>query len=270
MPFGRAMIGVGSLFGIALFCAALPLRGQGPPTISTDRPGQATPPSLVPIGTVQLEVGLHYGRDDVAAGGVTETMTTIVVPGVLVRFGLLERMELRLATDVRRVEVAQGGEPATSVSGLGGVALGAKIGIAVEEGMRPELALIAMFGLPSVGYVAFRPAAVAPSLTLSARHALPCSTTLYYNVGGAWDGENGAGTGLYSVSVSPLFSGQVYGFAELYGELKTGMAPTHAVDAGVAWVVGPSVQLDLFGGLGLTGNAPSFFVHGGVCVRLPR
>jgi hypothetical protein len=253
---------------MASLLLASPLHAQEPPpSIATDRPGQATPPTIAPPGYVQLELGFQLVSDAADGGGATTR--TLSTPQALIRVGLLPTMELRLQGELRAVTSTIDGGAGGSHDGLAGLAIGTKVGITGEQGAIPEMALGVTLGLPA-GDSLYRPTSVAPSLYLAARNGLSSTLSLYYNIGAGWDGSNGAGSGIYALSLGESFSEEVSGFAEIYGTLATGAEPLHAVDAGVAWLAGSNLQLDLSAGAGLTPNAPDYFVSAGVSLRLPR
>ena len=102
------------------------------------------------------------------------------------------------------------------------------------------------------------------------RNGLSSSLNLYYNIGAYWDGATPSGTGLYSLLLGASLSNSLSAFGELYGNLKTGALPLHAADAGLALVVAPNLQLDLYGGVGITTNAPDYFINAGISLRLPK
>jgi hypothetical protein len=245
---------------------------QEVPTMSTDRPGQSTPPGILTPGSVQLEAGLQLTGDKTGEGNAEIATKTLSIPAGLVRIGMLKTMELRLSTEFRSVTTTVGGSAGsdTTVSGLAGISLGTKVGITQEDGAIPETALLLMLGLPEIGNENFRPASVAPSFLLAMRNGLSSSLNLYYNIGAYWDGATPSGTGQYGLSLGASLSNSLSAFGELYGNLKTGAAPLHAADAGVALVVAPNFQLDLSGGAGITSNAPDYFISAGISLRLPR
>ena len=45
---------------------------------------------------------------------------------------------------------------------------------------------------------------------------------------------------------------------------------THGFDGGISYLIRPTVQLDVFGGPGLTDAAPDWFVTAGISFRLPQ
>ena len=240
------------------------------PSISTDRPGQATPPAILLPGSIQIEAGVQLTSDAATVEEVETTERTTSMPAALVRIGVLPTMELRLSTEVRSVGTSiTPGTFDTTVSGLSGVGLGIKIGVTAEQGAIPETAFLLTLALP-VGEENFRVSNVAPTFLFAMRNGLSSTTNLYYNLGATWDGTNGAGYGLYNVLLSSSLTGSLGVFGEVYGTVATGRLPTHAADLGLAYLLGNNLQIDLYGGVGITDNAPDYFVAGGVSVRLPR
>lgn len=243
---------------------------DAPPSISTDRPGQGAPPSIVAPGTVQIEMGVQMTSDATSYEQVETTVRTLSAPTALARFGLLPTMELRLSTEFRNVgTMATPGELDTTIAGVSGVGIGTKIGVTAEEGAIPETALLLTAALP-VGSEAFHVSNVAPTIIFAMRNGLSGTTSLYYNLGATWDGTNGAGYGLYNVLLSNALTTSIGVFGEVYGTLATGFRPVHAIDLGAAYLLGNNLQLDLYGGIGITDNAPDYFAAGGISVRLPR
>jgi len=250
---------------MAALLMAHPVRAgaQEIPTISTDRPGQSTSPSILIPGSIQIEGGVQLAGD----GPEGATTRTLGAPQLLLRLGVLPALELRLQGELRHVRMeGSGGE--TTERGIAGVALGTKIGITPERGAIPEMALGVTLGLP-VGEDAFRAAAIAPAFYLATRSGLGTTLNLYTNIGGAWDGTSGAGSGFYTAALWNAFSEKVSGFVEIYGALASGAAPSHAADAGLSYIVHPAIQLDLSGGTGITGSATDYFINGGISLRLP-
>lgn len=250
-----------------------------PPTISTDRPGQSTPPGILSPGYIQIEAGFQFAGDKVGGDGSETTIRTLSLPGALVRIGLLESTELRVSTEYRSVTTTIPAttvgpitipESDTTVSGLTGISIGTKVGVAQEKGAIPETALLLTLGIPEIGSESFRTVAVTPNVLLAMRNALSGSLNLYYNVGAYWDGITPTGTGFYSALLGLAVAENMSVFSEIYGSLKTGVSPLHAVDAGLAYVVASNIQLDLYGGAGITENATDYFANAGISFRLPR
>ena len=129
--------------------------GRAP--ISTDRPGQSTPPGILTPGYVHLEAGFQLAGDKTGEGNTEITTQALSEPAGLIRIGLLKTMELRISTEFRSVKTTFGGSAGgdTTISGLVGISLGTKVGISQEDGAIPETALLLTLGLPEIGSEAF-------------------------------------------------------------------------------------------------------------------
>lgn len=267
LPLIIAIVIVLFLMAMIVMAGPTEAHAQEPPAIATDRPGQTTPPSILTPGHLQIEAGFQLAGDTPdESGPSTRILST---PQLLARIGLLPAMELRLQGELRSTRTSADGMETSSHAGIAGAAIGTKVGITAETGAIPEMALGVTLGLP-IGDAIYRPANVAPAAYLAFRSGLSPTLNLYYNLGGAWDGSNGAGTGSYSVLLADAFSGSLSGFVEIYGTLASAAGPIHAADAGLAYVVAANVQLDLSGGAGITGSATDYFINGGISLRLPR
>lgn len=228
----------------------------------TDRPDQTESPVVVPRRTWQLELGLGAGRD--------EGQDTVESPGTLVRYGLFERLEARLAWPgwIRNESEAD------TASGLGDPELGVKIGLHTG----PDLALLAHCSLPwgddEVG--AEDPL---PSLRLAGAHVFSPRIGLGWNAGLAANSaltEGGRARTLsrwvYTASLGIDLSDTWGTFVEAFGDAPAsdpGPA-TYSIDTGLTYLVHPRLQLDLAAGAGLDDDAPDWFATAGVSVRLPR
>jgi len=256
---------------VALMVAATPAVAQddaATPSISTDRPGQATTPSVLLPGHVQAEIGFQMASDKTGDEPTTIESTTLSVPGALVRIGVLSSMELRLGAEYRSVTTMFSDSDRTT-SGVASLSIGTKVHVTAENGALPEAAIVTSFVLPA-GSEDFRPASVAPTMLLATRTTLSSTANLYCTVGGSWDGAVGEGTAFYAALLGASLSGNLSGSAELYGSFPPGLPPVHAFDAGCAYVLAQNLQFDLFGGAAITSNATDYFANVGVSVRLPR
>jgi hypothetical protein len=81
------------LLAVLLFAANFPSAIADP--LQPNRPGQADPPTVVATGVVQVEGGFNFERETNDGPNVD----TIYVPGIELRFGVLEGVEVQLAAD---------------------------------------------------------------------------------------------------------------------------------------------------------------------------
>ncbi len=257
------------LYGMAT-CMALivsrPLTAQTEvPEMSTDRPDQTESSTLLPAGWLQVEIGVQTEQTTIYGNGLDEKSTANAYPDVLVRYGLLPAMELRLIVGYQ--EISYGG---ASISGVGPVSIGAKIAVCSEEGLRPEIAFLGHLAIPKTGREEFSTQFLAPQFRFSVSHTLSDMFSLGYNLGAEWDGESAMATGVYTATLGIGVSDQIGVFAELFGELPEIGDAVHNFDGGITYALLPNVQIDASGGLGLTDSAPDFFAGIGISFRLPR
>jgi hypothetical protein len=250
-----------------------------PAELVTDRPDQTESALVVPPGALQVELGAGLERDRV--GGVESERRE--APGALVRFGLAERLELRLAwpgaiESETTTRSGQGWRRET-VRGAGDPEVGAKLAwLSTARGDRLDLALLGHVTLP-VGDPGLGSPRADPALRLCASLPLGDRAGLGWNLGwaaGSAENPSGASTTLarwiYSAAAGLDLSPRWGAFVELFGDLPASdpEPAAHAFDAGVTFLVSPRLQLDLAAGFGLSEAAPDRFVGFGVSFRVPR
>jgi hypothetical protein len=252
-----------------LSSALVPLAvfAQGPRPIDTDRPDQTESSALVPARHVQLEFGLAYTED--APGD-----EVLEAPALLVRYGVIDRLELRFGLPALTTQFASGAE-----TDFSDPELGAKIALWQERGWRPEAALLVGTTLP-LGSNDLSSHRFDPAFRFSFGHTLPRGFSLGYNLGAAWEtvaDGNGAGRDTlarfeYTAALGYDFTDRWGGFVELFGDAPLGDSggSAHSLDGGLTYLLRENLQLDLAAGLGLDSEAPDWFVTAGLSVRFPK
>ncbi len=254
-------------------CFVAPVRADEPPEIATDRPDQTESPTTLAPGWVQLETGWTWTRDtaDGVRVGVQE------VPGTLLRFGLVPRLELRLAWAGWVGETTRVHGRRSEDDGLGDAELGVKIGL-LRDPAGSEIALLVSTSLP-VGERPLSSERFDPALRLAVAHALNDQFDLGFNLGIAWESElddqgerDTLSAYLYTVALGRSLSARWSTFVELFGELPASASgkPCHSFDLGLTYRVRNTVQLDVSAGVGLSAEAADRFFGLGVSVLWPR
>lgn len=276
-----SMLGISMLGGLILGSAmTLPCRADGletaaeAPELVTDRPDQTESAQVVPRRTFQLEVGWLLTRE----GGRGVEVDTREAPGTLLRIGVLEGVELRLGGSGWVEQELHAAAGRRSSRGLGDAEVGAKIHLGRARGMWPETALLVATSVP-VGDEQLTSDRFEPSFRFSLSHTLSDRVSLGYNLGMAWSTEDREGSGRqtfshveYTAALGFGLSRRLGAFVELFGELPASApgGPSNSVDGGLTYLLRPHIQLDLAGGVGLSRQAPDWFVGAGVSVRWPR
>lgn len=249
-------------------------KAQEAPPFTTDRPSQSDASTLVPVGYFQVEAGYTYTEDD-SAGATTESHSG---PNLLLRYGVLDRLELRLGWDgYQSVQT----DPDPTITGAGDGQVSAKVYFWEEAGWLPETTLLAGTSLP-FGKDGISSERSDPFFRFLLQYTLPEGFSFGSNVGVTWKTTDSGGkdtnadfvyTALLGYGVNP----QVDAFVEFFGALplEEGVSGSpsaedrHGFDAGFAWRVLPTVQFDLSAGVGLNDAALDLFIAAGISYRFP-
>jgi hypothetical protein len=209
-------------------------------SIVADRPGLADGSTTMGKGVTQLETGVT------GEGGDEERFT---LP-TLVRFGITDRFELRIASDV--------------LSDDGDIApLSAGFKLRLRDGAFP-LSLIASVQPPS-GEGNLRSTAFESEARLVSDIDLAEGLSLTPNVGVALVEGDGA-VAIFAATLEREM-GRALPFVDF--ETTIGGGDTSMIaDAGIAWVVRPDTQLDISAGVNLLGDEyPDWFIAAGYSRR---
>ncbi len=226
---------------VPLFLLLLPLLAHAQDaSIVADRPGLADGSTTVPRGVAQLELGVT------AEGGDEERFT---LPA-LVRYGITDRLELRVSSDV----VSDSGD-------LAPVAAGFKLRLRDDDF---PLSLIASAQPPSGGG-SLRSTAFESEARLVSDIELAAGLSLTPNVGVAFV-EGGDATAIFAATLEREM-GRLLPFVDFEASIAGGNTSMIA-DAGVAWVVRPDTQLDISAGMDVLGDEyPEWFIGVGYSRR---
>jgi hypothetical protein len=230
--------------------------------ISTNRPSISQGAGVIPKGTVQAEIGFSYNKD---TPGTTE-IKAHTYPDILLRFGLLNRLELQLLGSIQDT-VEHMPQRRRRVHGIGPVAVGFVGKILDEKKYIPNLAIIGTLTLP-VGDKEFRPKHVDPLVLLAASKKVSEKTSVTINGGYSWSG--GKPTNHLILNPGTTLSDAVSVYIEVARDKEKGQKAAYIADAGILWLIKNNLQLDLAVGRQLNDLATDFFVTTGISVRLPK
>jgi outer membrane putative beta-barrel porin/alpha-amylase len=241
-----------------------------PDLINPDRPGIADGSRTIGGGRYQLETGLQQEfRSD--AGSRTRTL---FVPSLL-RGGIGDRWEARVEGNTFSSErtIDQAGSSSTT-SGFAPVSAGLKFTICDNKApARFSLGTIGRL-FPASGSADFQTRHTTADARLAADWDFAPRLSLNPNVGIArYESSEGAvfRAALAAVTLNFQPTNRLNPFVDIgYQGTAGNAAAAVTVDAGVAWIIGRDLQLDLSVGHGLKGDAPRPFVAAGVSVRAGR
>lgn len=231
---------------------------QSDSPLSTDRPGEGTDAaSVVGVGVGQLEAGIFREWNG-------EGSSLTYYPTALMRYGALDRIELRLSTGLYS-------NNARSTTGWLPLDLATKVALTEQaNGWIPQAALLVGFTLPATGSAEVQSQFTQPRVVLLLNNPINSWLGITTNLGAHWENDSPETIYRYAMSFDFSLSERVGAFAEFYGDLPEASATSHLFNAGFTYLVTNDLQLDVASGIALTDNAPDFYVGGGVSWRWLR
>ncbi len=237
------------LFLLVFLCLskAVAIKAQVLPPIATDRPDQTECPFIVPKGYIQAENGFFYEK-------TTKNSQSMAFPTVLWKYGLSDNFELRLITELVSEKTT------TTEVGLTPVTVGFKVRISEEKGFVPKTSFIGHLTTPKLASKEFTTNFYAPSFRFTMQHTLSDRFNLAYNLGAEWDGKTPEPTFIYTLTTGFSINQKAGAYLELYGFLPQNQLFDHRLDGGLTYLVNNNFMIDVSGGIGLSPNAPNYFV----------
>ena len=162
----------------------------------TDRPDATESPNTVPLKSVQIETGgLFVSNKD--QGIKTELWN---YNNTLIRYGILENFELRLAFAISETRKGLNNEDLKVVaSGFSPLVLGAKVAIIEEKGLLPDIGLMVHMSFPFLASEDYKPETTGVSFRFAFGHTLSEKSSLSYNLGARWGDDSPEAAYIYSL-----------------------------------------------------------------------
>jgi len=240
-----------------VFCGALlmmviarpsPTMADAAAPLNTDRPAVTNASPIVPLGALQVESGLL--ATDTAGHYVLD------LPELLLRYGLLEKTELRLTLPnyFHNLPVPNG-----AASGFGDLAPGVQQQLGPLAGF--DLWVIAFLSLPT-GAQAISSHGYDPGLQLPWMRSLPANWTVEGQLAAYWPTENGSRN--FTSEVTLLFDRQLTApwdaFIEYAGDFPQRGGSRQLLHVGTAYKPTPHQQFDFHAAVGLSEAAARWYV----------
>jgi hypothetical protein len=249
------------LFYLFSFPCLLSLESYAQIRMETDRPDQTETPFLIPKKYIQGEIGFNYEKYD--------GLKTLVYPTALWKYGLSNKFELRVITELTTIETAAPLFPSTKkLSGLLPVQFGGKLAICMEKGIIPITSLIFHVAPPTLGSKNLHTNKWAPNFRFVMQNTLSETAAIGYNLGAEWNGEDNNPFWIYTIAPGFNIGKKWYGYIELFGAVSKTELPQHAADAGIAYYFTDDLKIDFSGGFGITEAAIDNYVALGFSFRV--
>ncbi|MFL1896052.1 transporter [Aquimarina sp. 2-A2] len=232
----------------------------------TDRPDQTESALTVPKNHLQIETGAAYennGDDNFREKSFTYNTT-------LLRYGILDNMELRLGWDFTEVETEINQREIPNVlSGFSPLSIGAKIEIADEDSWKPQMAVLTHLYLPFTASNDYKPETTGVDLFMLFSHTLSDKSSVSYNLGASWGDDSPEATYKYTLAYGYGLTDTIGLYAEIYGGLPENNKANYFWDAGLTYLISPAIQLDATVGTSFT-EGQNLLLSGGISIRLPN
>lgn len=216
--------------------------------IITDRPDQTESSSTIPIGSLQIEMGL------VASTLEDNKLNSFAGPSTLIRYGLTKGIELRIFNQYESHKLELFDET-NKVSGLSDLELGVKVQLFKKEGVNTEIAFLSHAIIPTAKDELSN-GKMGTINKLSISHSLSEKIGLGYNVG--YDYVSQIHSFTYSVALGFSFADNFGGYIEPYGIYgEQGFFESY-FDAGLTYLLKDNFQLDISYGLGMNNDLQYF------------
>jgi hypothetical protein len=231
----------------------------------TDRPDATESSTAMPKGFLQIETGAFY--ESFEENNIkTEDFTYNTM---LMRYGLLDNLELRLGYNYTNSKTRFNGTEIESVTSFSPLLIGFKTSINEEKGIMPEIGFLGHLYLPFSVNKEIRPKNTGVDFRFAFSHTLSEKSSLSYNLGAAWENDNAQAAYLYSVSYGYSFNNKIGAYIEFYGELPENNKANHLWDTGLTYLISNNFQLDATIGSSLT-KGQDILISAGFSFRIPK
>lgn len=231
----------------------------------TDRPDATESPTVVPIGSLQVETGAFTTTFE--ENGIEERVLGFNT--TLLRYGILDNLELRVGWNYEEIRTEFNGQEMSSVSGLSPLLFGAKVAIVEEKGWKPEIGLIGHLFLPFTASSDFKPEFTSADFRFAFNHTLSEKSGIAYNIGGQYGGDSPELAYVYTLAYGYAITETFGAYVELYGDLPEDNRANHFWDAGLTYAIAPLVQLDATIGQSIT-EGQDLLLSVGVSFRIDK
>ena len=179
-------------------------------------------------------------------------------PNLLIRYGLIKVLELRLGLELASVNDRNA---YTVHTGINPIQPGVKIRFIKPKGLVPATAFTGSFSIPKAASPVFRQTYWAPTFQFSAEQDITPQLSLEYALGMQWDGGDFSRSYFTSINMEFDFTPASTVYADAYLLQPEKNQSDIRIDVGVNRTISPNLQFDLSTGAGLTPAAPEFFFN---------
>jgi hypothetical protein len=242
--------------------------------IDTDRPGLGESSQVLPHKRLQIEIGGNYEFDKSTGAGIVNKYQNIDFNNTIIRYGLFERVEVRLGFNFSQ-SIWRSSSSIASLTGRTAVgftpwSVGFKAQISDSKGAIPQIAIEGNLEIPYPAAAAFKTDYVATNFIIPFKWTLHDAISMSVNLGAYWNGDSPAPDYFSSFGFDASLPANLGAFVEAYMFVSEDGAFQPGFNAGVVWQALPNLQFDFSAGVGLTKEAPNGFLNGGISFFIPN
>jgi len=247
-------------FSVSLFFFLLNTATAQIDPIDTDRPDQTEGVNTVPKNWLQFEFVFSIQENE-------RNNHEYLTPTVLSKYGLSNKIELRLITSILTNSTLLIPTGTVSKTGLEPVEIGAKISLWKEKKGIPKTTFLFHVAIPGLGSNTNNINLIAPNFRFTMQNSIAKNFSIGYNIGAEWNGEDGDPAYIYTLSPGFNFTKNWYGYIEVFGAIKKNEFPQHNIDGGFAYNTSNNTKVDITSGIGISKAAPRWYIAVGFSVR---
>jgi hypothetical protein len=221
--------------------------------IEAERPNESITTKTLSKNTFQAELGFRRIKVD-------DEDKVWRTPNALLRYGLLDKLELRLETTNENQTLVSKN---VSRKGIRPVELGVKVNVIETRNEGFSTSVVGQVGLPTVASSNHQLDKAYHRIRLLLENKITDKLRLNYNFGSDWDSEEQEQNWVYSFTPELEVADNFETFVEVFGYAKKGNTPENIFDAGFAYFPSKKTKLDLSAGVGLNSESPHYFVAAG-------
>ena len=251
---------------ISIVMILLQFEAKSQENIYTDRPTQTTSSAIVPVGAFQIETGFYLSEfTNTNMTGATDKLQFYSLNNLLLRYGVSDRFELRFNHEISKVRQVIDGSVAFSNSPIfAPTSFGFKYNISKGNSKLPDIGIVTSFG---GGIFEETGNGLQSEIRLAIDGNLTDELTISSNLGISLANKFESAIPLYTLVLGHGINDRLGVFVEAYGSFPEGGANTHAMDAGLTFLVNSSLQLDVYGGTGISSNSANLLIGFGLSKR---
>jgi len=215
----------------------------------TERPGFNTSPQTLPKGRIQVEAGL-----DVDPNG-----DSLSLPVSVARFGAFDRMEFQLGWG--GLSFVPGDDAVNDLF------INAKVAVAEQNGAMPNIGIIVGTTVPVDDGRSFSDTqtTIGGLWSHDLEHGFSLFGTITAVTQSVANKRDWAGTN--AIGIAKSLPDNFGAFFELFSRFDDRAGDAHIVDFGLTYLLRPELQLDVSGGVGVSGPSAFDFISLGISTR---